>query len=159
MNNLITLLILSLLPIFSSCQNNSDYLKNKDYKITRSNQQWREILTPLEYHVLRNAGTEKPYTGLYDKHYEKGVYSCKGCDEELYKSENKYNSNCGWPSFDNAIDNKIEYGIDYKIGYPRIELKCKNCGSHLGHMFDDGPKDTTGKRHCINSVALNFKPI
>ena len=90
MNNLITLLILSLLPIFSSCQNNSDYLKNKDYKITRSNQEWREILTPLEYHVLRNAGTEKPYTGLYDKHYEKGVYSCKGCDEELYKSENKY---------------------------------------------------------------------
>ena len=75
------------------------------------------------------------------------------------KSENKYNSNCGWPSFDDAIENKIEYGIDYKIGYPRIELKCKNCGSHLGHMFDDGPKDTTGKRHCINSIALNFKPI
>ena len=159
MNKLITLLIFSLLPIFSSCQNNLDYSKKKDYKIIRSNEEWKKILTPLEYHVLRNAGTEKPYTGLYDKHYKKGVYSCKGCGEELYKSENKYNSNCGWPSFDNAIENKIEYGIEYKIGYPRIELKCKNCGSHLGHMFDDGPKDTTGKRHCINSVALNFKPI
>ena len=159
MNKLITLLIFSLLPIFSSCQNNLDYSKKKDYKIIRSNEEWKKILTPLEYHVLRNAGTEKPYTGLYDKHYKKGVYSCKGCGEELYKSENKYNSNCGWPSFDNAIENKIEYGIDYKIGYPSIELKCKNCGSHLGHMFDDGPKDTTGKRHCINSVALNFKPI
>ena len=77
MNNLITLLILSLLPIFSSCQNNSDYLKNKDYKITRSNQEWREILTPLEYHVLRNAGTEKPYTGLYDKHYKKEFIPAK----------------------------------------------------------------------------------
>ena len=102
---------------------------------------------------------QKNPTQVYTTNTMKKEFIPKGCDEELYKSENKYNSNCGWPSFDNAIENKIEYGIDYKIGYPRIELKCKNCGSHLGHMFDDGPKDTTGKRHCINSIALNFKPI
>ena len=78
------------------------------------------------------------------------------CGNPLYESNNKYESNCGWPSFDRAVENSIDYDVDYKLGYPRTELKCSNCGGHLGHVFNDGPKETTGKRHCINSAALNF---
>ena len=93
----------------------------------------------------------------YDDFYEKGTYHCAGCDEPLYKSDHKYNSYCGWPSFDREISDKLEYDVDYKLGYPRTEIKCKKCGGHLGHVFNDGPKETTGIRHCVNSVALVFK--
>ena len=84
---------------------------------------------------------------------------CIACDSKLYDSENKFDSGSGWPSFDRGNDNNIEYSIDYKIGYPRVELKCNKCGGHLGHMFEDGPRKTTGKRHCINSAALKFIEI
>ena len=93
----------------------------------------------------------------YDNFYEKGTYHCAGCDEALYKSDHKYNSYCGWPSFDREISDKLVYDVDYKLGYPRTEIKCKKCGGHLGHVFNDGPKETTGIRHCVNSVALVFK--
>ena len=98
-----------------------------------------------------------PIYGRYDNFYEKGTYHCAGCDEPLYKSDHKYNSYCGWPSFDREIKDKLEYDVDYKLGYPRTEIKCKKCGGHLGHVFNDGPKETTGIRHCVNSVALVFK--
>ena len=81
-----------------------------------------------------------------------------GCGADLYSSENKYNSRCGWPSFDRGENDNLEYSIDYSLGMIRTEIKCKNCGGHLGHLFNDGPKNTTGKRHCINSAALNFEP-
>ena len=129
--------------------------------MTKSNQMktdkdWKEILSPEAYHILREKGTERAFTGKYDKHFEKGVYVCAGCSMELFDSSSKFNSHCGWPSFDRAIKGSIEYDVDYKLGYARTELKCSKCGGHLGHVFKDGPKETTGKRHCINSAALNF---
>ena len=93
-----------------------------------------------------------------NKFYEEGLYVCAGCQTPLYESTYKYDSKSGWPSFDRGIDENIEYDVDYKIGYARTELKCKMCGGHLGHMFEDGPRNTTGKRHCINSAALAFIP-
>lgn len=127
------------------------------YEVEKSDQEWKNQLTEMSYLVLRKAYTERPYTGKYDNFYETGTYHCAGCDEELYKSERKYNSNCGWPSFDMEIKDKLIYDVDYKLGYPRTEIKCKKCGGHLGHVFNDGPKETTGIRHCVNSVALVFK--
>ena len=127
------------------------------YEIEKTDLEWREQLDEMSYLVLRKAYTERPFTGKYDNFYEKGTYHCAGCDEPLYKSSRKYNSYCGWPSFDKEISDKIEYDVDYKLGYPRKEIKCKKCGGHLGHVFNDGPKNTTGIRHCVNSVALIFK--
>jgi peptide-methionine (R)-S-oxide reductase len=89
---------------------------------------------------------------------DKGTYVCAGCQAPLYESKYKFESGTGWPSFDRGVEENLEYDVDYKIGYPRSELKCNKCGGHLGHMFSDGPKNTTGKRHCINSAALNFIP-
>ena len=127
------------------------------YEVVKSDAEWKSQLDELSYLVLRKAYTERPYTGKYDNFYEKGTYHCAGCDEALYKSDHKYNSFCGWPSFDREINDKLTYDVDYKLGYPRTEIKCKKCGGHLGHVFNDGPKETTGIRHCVNSVALVFK--
>lgn len=134
------------------------YKENKVYEIQKTDQEWKEELPEMSYMVLRKAATEYPFTGKYNNHKAKGTYTCAGCNTPLYQSDNKYDSKCGWPSFDRAVESNIEYDVDYKIGYPRTELKCKKCGGHLGHVFNDGPKETTGKRHCINSAALNFIP-
>ena len=147
------LLLLLLIPLISCSQN-----KNHSFKVVKSNDEWKKTLTNKEYKILRKAGTERAFTGKYNSFDEKGVYNCKGCNSSLYRSEFKYDSGTGWPSFDRAIDNSILFQIDYKIGYARNEIICSKCGSHLGHMFKDGPKKTTGERHCINSLALNFKP-
>ena len=132
--------------------------EDKSYEVKKTDQQWREELPKMSYMVLRKAATEYPFTGKYNNHKAKGTYNCAGCNTPLYKSENKYDSKCGWPSFDRALETNIEYDVDYKLGYARTELKCNKCGGHLGHVFNDGPKETTGKRHCINSAALNFSP-
>lgn len=125
----------------------------------KSNEQWKKELTPEQYHVLREKGTEKPFTGEYVEHDKDGIYTCAGCGSELFTSSNKYDSHCGWPSFDDVIKSEaIESHNDDSLGMRRIEVTCKNCGGHLGHVFPDGPKETTGLRYCINSVALNFKP-
>ncbi|MCY4161158.1 MAG: peptide-methionine (R)-S-oxide reductase MsrB [Flavobacteriaceae bacterium] len=128
------------------------------YPINKTEVQWKAQLSPKAFYVLRQAGTERPFTGKYHDHKEVGTYHCAGCGVSLYQSEHKFDSGTGWPSFDRGIDKHLELGEDYLLGYRRIELKCNQCGGHLGHLFPDGPRQTTGMRHCINSVALHFVP-
>ncbi|MFX1508923.1 MAG: peptide-methionine (R)-S-oxide reductase MsrB [Promethearchaeota archaeon] len=129
---------------------------NKAREMTE--EKWKKKLSKDEYQVLRQKGTERPFTGKYWKHKEKGTYKCAGCGLELFSSEAKFESGSGWPSFYEALDkDKIEEKVDLSHGMRRIEVLCKNCGGHLGHVFDDGPRDKTGCRYCINSVALQFE--
>ena len=128
------------------------------FPVNKTDEEWRAELSELEYYVLREAGTERAFTSELNKNYEKGTYHCAACNAPLFKSEYKYDSRSGWPSFDREIKGQVAYSVDYKIGYARTEEHCATCGGHLGHVFDDGPRDTTGKRHCINGAALNFIP-
>ena len=147
--------------VLISCNGFSQQKKSKEYKtysVEKTDQEWKKELSKMSYLVLRKAATEYPFTGKYNNHKAEGTYTCAGCNTPLYESENKYESKCGWPSFDRAVESNIEYDVDYKLGYARTELRCNKCGGHLGHVFNDGPKETTGKRHCINSAALNFVP-
>lgn len=121
--------------------------------------EWREKLTPMQYHVLREAGTERAFTGEYDKHYDEGEYSCAACGTVLFFSSSKYNSGCGWPAFTTPADGEtIEEHRDVTYGMIRTEVRCGKCGSHLGHVFPDGPPERGGLRYCINSAALLFHP-
>ena len=121
-------------------------------------EEWKKKLSKQEYHVLREKGTERAFTGEFWNHKEKGTYKCAGCGIELFSSEAKFESGCGWPSFYDALDkDKVEEKLDLSHGMRRIEVLCKNCGGHLGHVFDDGPRDKTGLRYCINSVSLHFE--
>ncbi len=124
----------------------------------KTDAEWRKELSKAEYLVLRESETERPFTGEYWDHKENGVYKCKGCGTVLFSSDTKFASGCGWPSFYDAIDKeKIVEKIDITHRMKRIEVLCKNCGGHLGHVFDDGPRDKTGLRYCINSVSLDFE--
>jgi peptide-methionine (R)-S-oxide reductase len=119
---------------------------------------WRKELTPTQYHILREKGTEPPFTGKYVDMKDDGMYHCAGCGAELFSSETKFESGSGWPSFYEVAKNgAVELHEDNSHGMSRIEVTCKNCGGHLGHVFDDGPADKTGKRYCINSCSLDFK--
>jgi len=128
------------------------------YTKKKTDEEWKKELSEVEYLVLREKGTERPFTGEYWNHKEKGIYKCAGCGIELFSSDTKFDSDCGWASFYDAIDKgKIEEKIDTSHGMKRIEVICYNCGGHLGHIFPDGLMDKTGLRYCINSVALDFQ--
>ncbi|MGQ7829736.1 peptide-methionine (R)-S-oxide reductase MsrB [Altererythrobacter sp. Z27] len=128
-------------------------------KVELSEEEWREKLTPEQYHVLREAGTERAFTGKYDKHYDVGEYMCAGCGTKLFGSDAKYNSGCGWPAFTRPADEEtIEERRDVSYGMIRTEVLCAKCGGHLGHVFPDGPPQEGGLRYCINSASLDFEP-
>lgn len=128
------------------------------FKVNKSEEEWKKELSSEEYYVLREAGTERPFTGKFNMHFENGVYTCAACDEELFSSGSKFDGHCGWPSFDKEIEKgQIIERIDTSHGMTRTEILCGNCGSHLGHVFDDGPTKT-GLRYCVNSLSLDFKP-
>lgn len=119
---------------------------------------WKQKLTPEQYHVLREKGTERPFTGKYWDQHEDGVYRCAGCGAELFGSDVKFDSGSGWPSFTEPMNKaNVELVSDNSLGMNRTEVVCKNCGGHLGHVFDDGP-GPNGLRYCINSCSLDFKP-
>lgn len=152
-----------------------DYLKKQGLKTCGSNdmrmeeeeeeeeeetddeQEWKKKLTPLQYDVLRRKGTERPFTGRYYRFDEDGTYSCAACGNPIFMSQDKFDSGCGWPSFDKAIPGHVKFTPDFSHGLERIEVTCARCGSHLGHVFEDGPTET-GDRFCINSAAMNFTP-
>lgn len=126
------------------------------YKVEKTAEEWKAELGDAAYHVLREAGTERAFTGEYYKHEEEGVYACRACGFELFASTQKYHSGCGWPSFWTELETaNIERIMDYSHGMERIELRCSHCGGHLGHVFNDGPPPT-GTRYCINSLSLRF---
>jgi peptide-methionine (R)-S-oxide reductase len=127
------------------------------FEITRTEQEWRARLTPAEFEVMRNDGTERAGSSPLDKETAKGIYHCKGCDLAVYASDHKYDSKTGWPSFWQSLDNAVRTKPDNGFFITRTEVHCRRCGSHLGHIFDDGPPPT-GKRHCLNGISLVFRP-
>ena len=126
-------------------------------KIVKTDAEWREVLSPEAFYVMRKQGTERPFSSPLDDEKRAGVFHCAGCDLDLYASETKYDSRTGWPSFYQAIaEDRIGTTVDYYLVYPRTEVHCARCDGHLGHIFNDGPRPT-GKRHCLNGVSLTFK--
>ncbi|BCY29608.1 peptide-methionine (R)-S-oxide reductase MsrB [Flavobacterium okayamense] len=153
MNKLLIILSLSFL---TSC--NSQNKKTMDFELKKTNAEWKAKLSDEEYRILREKGTERAFTGEYYDHFEKGIYVCAGCGNKLFESDTKFDSHCGWPSFDKAIKGSVIYERDLSFGMVRTEVMCAKCGGHLGHVFDDGPEETTGKRYCTNSVSIKFIP-
>ncbi|WP_113924809.1 peptide-methionine (R)-S-oxide reductase MsrB [Cognataquiflexum aquatile] len=130
----------------------------KSYQISKSENEWKQELDPQAYHVLREKGTERPFTGQYYLNKETGIYECHACGNEIFHSSAKYDSGCGWPSFTEPVrPDAIDVHMDYTHGMIREEILCGKCGGHLGHRFPDGPKDKGGIRYCINSVSMGFK--
>lgn len=141
-----------------SAQNKSDEMKEgaNNYPVQKSEQEWKAMLSPEEYFVLRQKGTERPFTGEYNVHFEEGVYNCRACEAPLFKSDSKFDSHCGWPSFDAGIESgAIVEKLDKSHGMVRTEILCAKCGGHLGHVFNDGPTNT-GLRYCVNSLSISF---
>jgi peptide-methionine (R)-S-oxide reductase len=135
----------------------ADKPDKKQFEITKSDEEWKKLLTPEQYYVLRKHGTEYAFSSPLDKNYAPGTYHCAGCDLPLFSSENKYDSGTGWPSFWKPLDNAIGTSEDRGFFTTRTEVHCRRCGGHLGHVFDDGPPPT-GLRYCMNGVALKFVP-
>ncbi|MCB9187304.1 MAG: peptide-methionine (R)-S-oxide reductase MsrB [Flavobacteriales bacterium] len=133
-------------------------MSEEKYPLSKSDHEWRKELSDEQYRILRQKGTERPFTGSYDFHFEEGSYYCAGCGSKLFESGSKYDSGCGWPAFyQTAEKGAVVEKLDKSHGMIRTEVLCGNCGGHLGHVFPDGPMDKTGLRYCINSAALDFK--
>ncbi|KAF2077696.1 hypothetical protein CYY_001012 [Polysphondylium violaceum] len=147
------------LPTATTTNSYRYFCSNNNKKMNLSDDEWRVKLTPEQFKVLRQKGTERGGTGEYDKHFEKdGVYHCAGCDAPLYKSDSKFDSGCGWPAFFDSVPGALTIHEDNSFGMKRIEICCKNCGGHLGHVFkNEGFKTPTNERHCVNSICLKFK--
>ena len=140
--------------LFLACK--SEAQKKSNFKIHKTEAEWKSQLTDLQYNVMRKQGTERPFSSPYDKNFLHGTYVCAACETPLFSSDHKFNSGTGWPSFDREIKGNVSFSIDYNVGMARTEEHCSNCGGHLGHVFSDGPRKTTGKRHCINGASLKF---
>ena len=132
--------------------------QSQPFEVVKTNSEWQAILTPAAFNVLRNNGTERAFSSKLNDNYNVGTYACAACDTPVFESKHKFDSGTGWPSFDRAINGNVSYSSEKQLGYTITEEHCATCGGHLGHVFDDGPKETTGKRHCINGVALKFIP-
>ena len=154
----ILLLIFSLLLL--SCNSNAqDSKKAKTYPVSKTEAEWKAELSPAQFQVLRKKGTERAFSSKLNRIEEPGTFVCAACGNELYQTRHKFESGTGWPSFDRPIkEENVDYKPDRTGGYPALEVLCAQCGGHLGHVFNDGPRKTTGKRHCINGVAMNFIP-
>lgn len=152
------ILFVPIVLLFFGCNSSAQKKEAQEYPITKTEAEWKAELTDLEYRVLRKQATEPAFTSELYYTKEKGIYVCAACGTPLFKSDHKFNSGTGWPSFDREIEGNVAYSTDRKLGYTRTEEHCANCGGHLGHVFNDGPRETTGLRHCINGAALNFIP-
>ena len=158
MKNITVLVLLTFLFSCNTTAQKKESKPEKTYPVTKTDSVWKTELTSEQYYVLRKSGTERPFSSPLNYEKRKGTFHCAACDTPLFKSEHKFDSGTGWPSFDKEIKGNVEFSTDYKIGYARTEEHCAVCGGHLGHVFNDGPRKTTGKRHCINGVALKFVP-
>ena len=135
-----------------------DFYLHELRKMKKTDQEWKEVLSDEQFRVLREKGTERPFTGKYDLHFAGGSYHCAGCGSKLFDSGSKFDSGCGWPAFyQTAAEGAVIEKIDRTFGMIRTEVLCGACGGHLGHVFPDGPRDTTGLRYCINSASLDFE--
>jgi len=143
--------------ILSGNLRSKDGVKMEKKQNEKTNEEWEKKLSPEKFKVLRGGATERPFTGVYNDLYDRGLYRCGACEAPLFKSDTKYDHGTGWPSFTESIKGAIEYLPDDSHGMTRIEIRCAKCGSHLGHVFDDGPKPT-GKHYCVNSLSLDFEP-
>lgn len=154
------IIFICLASLFLSCEGHAQKNQNtKKFEIQKTEAEWKAELAPQEFAVLRHAATERAFSSPLLKVSEAGTFVCAACGNPLYKTENKFNSGTGWPSFDRAINDKnVAYRNGTSGGFSALEVLCGKCGGHLGHVFNDGPKATTGKRHCVNGIAMNFIP-
>ena len=142
------------LPVLAACGGRAEA---KTFRVSYTDAEWRRRLSPAAYQVLRHEDTEPPFSSPLDKEKRRGTFVCAGCNNELYSSATKFDSGTGWPSFYRPLPGAVGQSTDYKLGYPRKEIHCADCGGHLGHVFDDGPPPT-GLRYCMNGLALKFRP-
>lgn len=158
MKKILSVIIIALCFSCNSTAQKNDSKQKETFKVSKTDAEWKAELTPQEYYVLIEAGTERPFSSPLDKNFKKGTYVCAACGTPLFKSEHKFDSGTGWPSFDREIEGNVAYTKEGSSAFYGIEEHCATCGGHLGHVFNDGPRNTTGKRHCINGVALDFIP-